>query len=42
LLQYLFWNAKKVPKALFGGLWLRARVILLERQTDGRKGNGRP
>ncbi|MBZ5632290.1 MAG: polysaccharide deacetylase family protein [Acidobacteriia bacterium] len=31
--EYLFWNAKKVAKALLGGAWLRARVMLLERRT---------
>jgi len=31
--EYLFWNAKKVAKALLGGAWLRARVMLLERHA---------
>ena len=30
---YLFWNAKKVAKALGGTMWLRARVLLLERRA---------
>jgi peptidoglycan/xylan/chitin deacetylase (PgdA/CDA1 family) len=31
--EYLFWNAKKGAKALLGGAWLRARVLLLERRA---------
>ena len=31
--EYLFWNAKKVAKQLLGGIWLRARVMLLERRA---------
>lgn len=31
---YLFWNAKKVAKALGGTMWLRARVRLLERRVQ--------
>lgn len=31
---YLFWNAKKVAKALGGETWLRTRVKLLERRAQ--------
>ena len=31
--EYLFWNAKKLAKLLLGGVWLRARVVLLERSA---------
>jgi peptidoglycan/xylan/chitin deacetylase (PgdA/CDA1 family) len=31
--EYLFWNGKKVAKALLGGAWLRARVRLLENRA---------
>lgn len=31
---YLFWNAKKVAKALGGTMWLRARVRLLEHRAQ--------
>jgi len=31
--EYLFWNAKKLAKALLGTIWLRARVIFLERRS---------
>ena len=31
--EYLYWNAKKAAKALLGGVWLRARVMLLERRA---------
>ena len=31
--EYLYWNAKKAAKALLGGAWLRARVMLLERRA---------
>jgi len=38
--EYLFWNAKKVAKTLFGTAWLRARVLLLERQAKGPSRRG--
>jgi hypothetical protein len=31
---YLFWNAKKVAKALGGTTWLKARVRLLEKRAQ--------
>jgi len=31
--DYLFWNAKKLAKALLGQVWLRARVVLLARRA---------
>ena len=36
--EYLFWNTKKVAKALLGGAWLRARSILLENRAKKARG----
>jgi peptidoglycan/xylan/chitin deacetylase (PgdA/CDA1 family) len=31
--EYLFWNTKKLAKAVLGSLWLKARVLLMERRA---------
>jgi peptidoglycan/xylan/chitin deacetylase (PgdA/CDA1 family) len=38
--EYLFWNAKKLAKAVLGRAWLRARVMLLERRARNAAGPG--
>jgi peptidoglycan/xylan/chitin deacetylase (PgdA/CDA1 family) len=39
--EYLFWNAKKLAKTILGGLWLRARVMLLEHaESSSRRESG--
>ena len=40
LRAYLFWNAKKVAKALGGTMWLRARVRVLERRAQTPPASG--
>jgi peptidoglycan/xylan/chitin deacetylase (PgdA/CDA1 family) len=40
--EYMFWNSKKLAKTLLGGVWLRIRVMLLERRAkqDSEPGSG--